>query len=75
MKFVPTIFFATSLFVMSHPEPGVEPGKDLVTSVATGNGSWTFDTLPGWGALPEGKGLGPTHGSVLEGSVRILPLR
>jgi len=30
----------------------------------TGNGEWTFDLVPGWGHLPEGKTFGGTHGAI-----------
>ncbi len=36
-----------------------------VQPVRMGCGQMTFDTVPGWGLLPDGKSaLGPTHGSV-----------
>jgi hypothetical protein len=45
--------------------PGIhsaEPPKP----VRMGCGAMTFDTVPGWGLLPDGKSaLGPTHGSVV----------
>jgi hypothetical protein len=34
--------------------------------VRMGSGPMTFDTVPGWGLLPDGQSaLGPTHGSVV----------
>jgi len=37
-----------------------------VKPVRMGTGIMTFDTVPGWGLLPDGKSaLGPTHGSVV----------
>ena len=42
------------------------PGADLKTPVTTGNGEWTYEAVPGWGVLPDGKPIGPTHGSVLD---------
>ena len=30
----------------------------------TGTGAHTYETVPGWGALPDGKQIGPTHGGV-----------
>ncbi len=38
---------------------------DKVQPVRMGCGQMTFDTVPGWGLLPDGKSaLGPTHGAV-----------
>lgn len=30
----------------------------------TGNGEWTYEVAPGWGALPEGTNFGGTHGAI-----------
>jgi hypothetical protein len=39
---------------------------ELPKPVRMGCGAMTFDTVPGWGLLPDGKSaLGPTHGSVV----------
>jgi len=39
--------------------------QDKTASVRMGNGSMTFDTVPGWGLGADGKSvLGPTHGGV-----------
>src|SRR5947207_3126484 len=39
---------------------------ELAKPVRMGCGAMTFDTVPGWGLLPDGKSaLGPTHGSVI----------
>lgn len=51
--------------VFAHPEPGVPPGNGPQTAVHTGNGSWTFEAVPHWGELPDGKLIGPTHGGVV----------
>jgi len=32
----------------------------------TGNGKWTYQVVPGWGALPAGTTFGGTHGAVAE---------
>jgi glucose/arabinose dehydrogenase len=39
-------------------------GKALTVAVRTGNGTHAYETVPGWGVLPEGKQIGPTHGGV-----------
>lgn len=46
---------------------------DAPKPVRTGSGIMTFETVPGWGLLPDGtSAVGPTHGSVVidkEGSI------
>lgn len=49
----------------AHPEPGTKPGDGLQTAVRTGNGTWSFEAVPHWGELPDGKIIGPTHGGVV----------
>jgi DNA-binding beta-propeller fold protein YncE len=34
-------------------------------AVRTGNGEWTYETVPGWGQLPAGKDFGGTHGAIV----------
>lgn len=53
--------------VLAHPDHGTTPGADVQAPVRTGNGEWSFEAVPGWGVLPDGKPIGPTHGSVLVG--------
>ncbi|BCX48501.1 hypothetical protein HAHE_24090 [Haloferula helveola] len=55
---LPTIAFA-------HPDAGTEPGTGPQTAVRTGNGQWTYEAVPHWGELPDGKNVGPTHGGVI----------
>lgn len=59
---------AAAPLTFAHPEPGTPPGREQTHAVAVGNGQWSFETAPGWGRLPDGGKLGPTHGSVLSGS-------
>ena len=33
-------------------------------AVLTGNGEWTYEVVPGWGALPSGTSFGGTHGAI-----------
>lgn len=68
MKAYPIIFAALVATAAAHPDHGVEPGKDHVHPVQVGNGAWVFETVPGWGKLPDGGKLGPTHGSVVTGA-------
>lgn len=50
---------------VAHEGHGNAPaGRVLTVAVRTGNGTHTYDTVPGWGALPDGKQIGPTHGGV-----------
>lgn len=44
-----------------HPAPAGTVAEGVVR---TGNGAYSFDTVPGWGTLPDGKNVGPTHGGV-----------
>jgi hypothetical protein len=32
----------------------------------TGNGEWTYEVVPGWGALPAGTAFGGTHGAIAQ---------
>lgn len=49
----------------AHPEPGTTPGDAPHTAVRTGNGGWSYEAVPHWGELAEGKIIGPTHGGVV----------
>jgi hypothetical protein len=40
----------------------VSPGAVVSGPARTGNGEWVYETVPGWGALPAGETLAPTHG-------------
>jgi len=40
---------------------GDEPGA---LQLRTGNGEWTYEVVPHWGQLPEGKQFGGTHGAI-----------
>ena len=52
---------ATIAFFIALPVHSAE-----IRSVRMGCGLMTFDTVPGWGLLPDGhSALGPTHGSVV----------
>lgn len=39
-------------------------GKDPLKVARTGNGMHRYETVPGWGVMPGGDLLGPTHGGV-----------
>jgi hypothetical protein len=67
MKHPISYLLMLSSLAVAHPDHGIEPGHDITTPVLTGNGEWTYQAVPGWGTLPDGKNIGPTHGSVLVG--------
>ena len=68
MKYALIGLLGLGMFAAAHPDHGTAPGKDVPHPATVGNGAWTFETVPGWGKLPDGKNLGPTHGSVLSGA-------
>lgn len=52
----------TFVLVAASPAVLLEPAKP----VRMGCGQMTFDTVPGWGLMPDGKSaIGPCHGSVV----------
>ena len=55
MKNLIPILLAAPLIASAHPEHGTQPGADIQSPVVTGNGEWTYEAVPGWGKLPEGK--------------------
>ena len=57
--------FLIAPLAFAHPEDGTPPGNDPHTAVRTGNGAWSYEAVPHWGELPDGKIIGPTHGGVV----------
>lgn len=57
--------FLIAPLAFSHPDHGTAPGDDPQTPVHTGNGAWSYEAVPHWGELPDGKIIGPTHGGVV----------
>ncbi|MFZ9940811.1 MAG: hypothetical protein ACO3F7_01525 [Luteolibacter sp.] len=55
------------LLIFAHPDHETAPGIELKEAVRTGNGEWTYETVPDWGVLPGKEPIGPTHGGVLTG--------
>jgi hypothetical protein len=39
-------------------------GGHCMSQNRTGNGDWTYEVVPHWGKLPEGKQFGGTHGAI-----------
>ncbi len=64
---LPSLLLASTLAAFAHPDHDQKPGESPTTAVTTGNGEWTYTAVPHWGELPDGKKIGPTHGSVLVG--------
>lgn len=67
MKMIPILLFAAVVPAFAHPDDGVKPGPDHDHAYTTGNGEWVYDAVPGWGVLPDGEKIGPTHGGVVIG--------
>jgi len=55
IKYALTILLCISLPAIAAPR---QP-------VLTGNGEWVYEIIPGWGKLPDGADIGPTHGGVV----------
>ena len=59
------IMAASSLMAQAHEGHNHWPAGKVVTSVQkTGNGQFTFETVPGFAKMPDGANVGPTHGGV-----------
>ncbi|MGB2402700.1 MAG: 6-bladed beta-propeller [Akkermansiaceae bacterium] len=52
---------ADSESTLHHAAPKSQP---LMTVVSTGQGAYSYQTVPGFGKTPDGSKLGPTHGGV-----------
>ena len=63
MRYLIPLLIAPLAF--AHPEGSTPPGNDPHSAVRTGNGAWSFEAVPHWGALADGKIIGPTHGGVV----------
>lgn len=52
--------------IWAHVDPGTEPGGHAHTHPAqVGEGDYRYQTVHGWGDLPGGQSIGPTHGGVV----------
>src|SRR5690606_13401343 len=49
----------------AHPDHNTTPGAAIHEAVRTGNGEWSYEAVPHWGALPDDQPIGPTHGGVV----------
>ncbi|MFK7910559.1 MAG: 6-bladed beta-propeller [Akkermansiaceae bacterium] len=68
MKKLPTIAIfsvATCTSLIAHEGHSHPPkGKPVTEVVRTGQKEFTYETVPGFGKIPSGAKLGPTHGGV-----------
>lgn len=48
----------------SQADTSAEEHSLQATQLQTGNGEWTYQVVPHWGQLPEGKEFGGTHGGI-----------
>lgn len=66
MKKIAFATFVLGFFAAEgHEGHQTPPAGKVVSSVqVTGNGFFTFETVPGFGAMPDGVNVGPTHGGV-----------
>src|SRR4051812_34915934 len=66
-------------FVLAMSVAVAASAADETKPVRMGDGIMTFDTVPGWGLLPDGhSALGPTHGGVAvdkEGNVYVSAIK
>ena len=67
MKLVAACLIGSIALLSAHPDHDTKPGAELKDPIITGNGAWTYETVPGWGTLPDDRPIGPTHGGVLIG--------
>ena len=65
MKLVAACLIGSIALLSAHPDHGTKPGAEFKDAIITGNGAWTYETVPGWGTLPDDRPIGPTHGGVL----------
>lgn len=67
-RFITSTIVTASLFTAVHAHEGHEhapKGKGITKVLHTGTGAFTYETVPGFGKLPDGSKLGPTHGGVV----------
>lgn len=56
----------TTLADAPSATPPPPPGLAVTEVAKTGNGEWTYQSVPGWGGkLPAGESWQPTHGSIV----------
>lgn len=64
-----TLSLALSSIALAHPEsdlPAPPDGLAVTSVIKTGSGDNTYQSVPNWGEIPEGrKNLGHTHGGVV----------
>jgi hypothetical protein len=65
MRNIPFVILSLASFATAHPDHGTAPGQAPDSAARTGNGTWSYEAVPNWGELPDGKIIGPTHGGVV----------
>ncbi len=55
----------TFLFPVSLMPTPTATSSAVFAPARTGNGAWTCQSVPGWGALPAGETWQPTHGAIV----------
>ena len=66
-KFLAGSLTGAAMITLAHAHEGHEhapKGKAITEVIRTGKGAFTYETVPGFGKLPDGAKLGPTHGGV-----------
>jgi peptidylamidoglycolate lyase len=53
-----------SMFIPSSAGAAITLEPTPASKIQTGNGEWTYETIPAWGHLPAGKTFGGTHGAI-----------
>lgn len=56
--------FASAASASAHPGEKASDMNPPSQLLITGNGEWTYEVVPGWGALPAGINFGGTHGAI-----------
>ncbi|MFO8027581.1 MAG: hypothetical protein R6U56_07945 [Opitutales bacterium] len=65
LRWIVLVFILPGLS-LAHVDPGTKPGAHHhADPVVVGAGDHRYRTVPGWGELPGGKPIGPTHGGAV----------
>jgi hypothetical protein len=57
---------ASAVPASAYPSEKASEMKAPSQILLTGNGEWTYEVMPGWGALPPAMAFGGTHGAVAQ---------
>ncbi|NCF13001.1 MAG: hypothetical protein GWP68_06455, partial [Verrucomicrobiaceae bacterium] len=68
-SFTPLAHFAVAHDGHPHVDQSTDhhapSDKTFMTVVSVGQGAYSYETVPGFGKIPDGSNLGPTHGGVV----------